>query len=72
MCLSIFPEDYLIKRNILIRLWIAEGFIKENEGRALEEVADVYFNELYNRSLIQEGVRFSDGRIRSCRVHDFL
>ena len=72
MYLSIFPEDHLINRNILIRLWMAEGFLPEIEGRTLEEVGQGYFNELLNRSLIQVGDRYGDDRIRSCRVHDFL
>ena len=71
MYLSLFPEDYLIRRNILVRLWIAEGFVLETEGK-VDEVADGYFNELLNRNLIQVGERFGDGRIRSCRVHDFF
>ncbi|XP_062082949.1 disease resistance protein RPM1-like [Humulus lupulus] len=72
MYVSVFPEDYLIKRNVLIRLWIAEGFIEEAEGRPLEEVANGCFNELINRSLVQVKDRYDDGRIKSCRVHDIL
>ncbi|KAF4357394.1 hypothetical protein F8388_017878 [Cannabis sativa] len=72
MYISLFPEDYLIKRNVLIRLWIAEGFIEEMEGRTLEEVANGCFNELLNRSLCQVNERYRDGRIKSCRVHDIL
>lgn len=34
----IFPEDYLIQRGRLIRLWIAEGFVElQNSGTTLEE-----------------------------------
>ncbi|XP_062096018.1 disease resistance protein RPM1-like [Humulus lupulus] len=72
MYLSLFPEDYSIKPNVLIRLWIAEGFIEEIEGRTLEEVANGCFNELLNRSLAQVNNRYSDGRVKSCRVHDIL
>ncbi|XP_062094705.1 disease resistance protein RPM1-like [Humulus lupulus] len=72
MYLSLFLEDYSIKRNVLIRLWIAEGFIEEIEGRTLEEVANGCFNELLNRSLAQVNDRYSDGRVKSCRVHDIL
>ncbi|XP_062093366.1 disease resistance protein RPM1-like [Humulus lupulus] len=72
MYLSFFPEDYSIKRHVLIRLWIAEGFIEESEGRTLEEVANGCFNELLNRSLAQVNDRYSDGRVKSCRVHDIL
>ncbi|PON93245.1 NB-ARC domain, LRR domain containing protein [Trema orientale] len=72
MYLSIFPEDYSITRNILIRLWVGERFVQEMEGRTSEEVGECYFNELLNRSLIQVDERYRDGRIKSCRVHDIL
>ncbi|PON61949.1 NB-ARC domain, LRR domain containing protein [Parasponia andersonii] len=72
MYLSIFPEDYSITRNVLIRLWVGERFVKEKEGRSSEEVGECYFNELLNRSLIQADERYRDGRIKSCRVHDIL
>ncbi|XP_062093377.1 disease resistance protein RPM1-like [Humulus lupulus] len=72
MYLSLFPEDYSIKLTVLIRLWIAEGFIEEIEGRTLEEVANGCFNELLNRSLAQVYDRYDDVRVKSCRVHDIL
>ncbi|KAF8390905.1 hypothetical protein HHK36_023204 [Tetracentron sinense] len=69
---SIFPEDYLIERTRLIRVWMAEGFVQEQGHIAAEEVADHYLNELIDRSLIQ-AVEVSDyGRVRECRVHDLM
>ncbi|KAM7256909.1 hypothetical protein ACFE04_012650 [Oxalis oulophora] len=70
--LSVFPEDHQIGRLILIRLWVAEGFVKVEEGKTNEEVADDYFRELLKRNLIQVGVTTTDGRVKTCRVHDFL
>ncbi|KAM7258282.1 hypothetical protein ACFE04_014023 [Oxalis oulophora] len=70
--LSVFPEDHQIGRLILIRLWVAEGFVKVKEGKTLEEVAEDYFNELLKRSLIQVAMTTTDGRVKTCRVHDIL
>ncbi|KAF7849690.1 hypothetical protein BT93_L0376 [Corymbia citriodora subsp. variegata] len=70
--LSIFPRSYLISCGRLIRLWIAEGFVDQKEGKTLEEVAQDYLYELINRSLIEVAVKRGDGRIEYCRVHDFL
>ena len=50
--LSVFPEDYLIKRMKLIRLWIVERFVEEKQGFTMEEVAEEYLNELVNRSFL--------------------
>lgn len=70
--LSIFPEDYLIQRMRLIRLWIAEGFIEAKEGKTIEDVAEDYLKELLNRNLIQVAETTPDGRVKTLRVHDLL
>ncbi|KAF8410445.1 hypothetical protein HHK36_002974 [Tetracentron sinense] len=80
---GLFPEDFEIPREKLIRLWVAEGFIQqgdETEGSSIqqgdetmEDVAEDYLNELIDRSLIQVAKRSQD-RIEEChvRVHDLL
>jgi hypothetical protein len=70
--LGVFPEDYEIKRDRLIRRWIAEGFITTEGGQDMEEIGECYFNELINRSMIQPvGIQY-DGRADACRVHDMI
>uniref|UniRef100_A0A0D3F408 Rx N-terminal domain-containing protein n=1 Tax=Oryza barthii TaxID=65489 RepID=A0A0D3F408_9ORYZ len=44
--LSIFPEDYVIKKKRLLLRWIAEGFVMEKRGLTLFEVAESYYDEL--------------------------
>ena len=70
--LNIFPEFHAIETWRLIRLWIAEGFVNGEDGKTLEEVADSYLKELLNRSLIQVVEKTSDGRMKTCRMHDLL
>ncbi|XP_050208648.1 disease resistance protein RPM1-like [Mercurialis annua] len=72
MYFSIFPADDSIEHARLVRLWIAEGFVKEKEGMTLEEVAEGYLNELIKRSLVQVVDTTTDGRVKTCRVHDIL
>ncbi|RWW58950.1 hypothetical protein BHE74_00034156 [Ensete ventricosum] len=69
---SLFPEDYLIGRNRLIRLWVAEGFVKERRERSMEEVAEDYLNQLVGRCLLQVTHTNESGRVRFCRVHDLI
>nr|TKS01274.1 uncharacterized protein D5086_0000177570 [Populus alba] len=69
---SIFPAGNPIERMKLIRLWIAEGFVEGKEGMTLEEVADDYLNELIKRSLVRVVEATSDGRVKTCRIHDLL
>ncbi|XP_073009439.1 LOW QUALITY PROTEIN: disease resistance protein RPM1-like [Typha latifolia] len=50
---SMFPEDYLLPKKRLTRLWIGEGFVQERGCNTLEEVAEDCLNELIKRSLLQ-------------------
>ncbi|XP_044466361.1 disease resistance protein RPM1-like [Mangifera indica] len=70
--LSIFPENLSIEPMRLVRLWTAEGFVEAKEGKTQEEVAEEYLSELLNRSLMQVAETTSDGRVKACRIHDFL
>ncbi|GMN32156.1 hypothetical protein TIFTF001_044656, partial [Ficus carica] len=49
---SSFPNNTLITSDDLSKLWIAEGFIKEERGETLEEVAEEYLHELIQRNLV--------------------
>ncbi|GMY36617.1 disease resistance protein RPM1-like [Fagus crenata] len=69
---GMFPEDCIINCARLIRLWIAEGFVREKLGQTLEDVAKDYLNQLIHRSLVQVGMFDDFGRARTCRVHDML
>uniref|UniRef100_A0A0A9D5E6 NB-ARC domain-containing protein n=1 Tax=Arundo donax TaxID=35708 RepID=A0A0A9D5E6_ARUDO len=70
--LSVFPEDYEIKRGPLVRRWAAEGFIGGMHKSNLEEVAGNYFDEFIGRSIITPTHIDSSGKVRSCRVHDMM
>lgn len=70
---SLFPEDYAIKRNQIIRLWIAEGFVKERvPDITIEEVAEEYLTELSRRSLLQVVGRNAYGRPKKFQMHDLV
>lgn len=64
---GIFPEDYSIDKLRVCRMWVAEGFLKEEaEGMTSEEVAEEYLNELIQRNLV------SLSRDGTCSVHDMM
>ncbi|XP_031249785.1 putative disease resistance RPP13-like protein 3 isoform X2 [Pistacia vera] len=69
--LGVFPEDFEFFIEKAIRLLVAEGFIREDDDRVMEEVAKNNLDELINRSLIQiENI--CRGRVETCRIHDLL
>ncbi|PHT75149.1 hypothetical protein T459_18671 [Capsicum annuum] len=66
--LGIFPEDSEISVKKLVRLWIAEGFLKL-EGD-LEEAAENRLQDLVDTCLTLASQKSADGRkIKTCRVH---
>ncbi|KAL5577994.1 hypothetical protein UlMin_019693 [Ulmus minor] len=71
---SLFPEDHEINVEELIRLWIAEGFVKPSKNRlvSLEEVGYGYFVDLLWRSFFQEVEKDEQGAIISCKMHDLM
>ncbi|KAM1054463.1 hypothetical protein ACFX2I_001808 [Malus domestica] len=69
---GIFPEDHSVSCIRLVRLWIAEGFVKPKRGKTLEEVGEEYLIELIHRSLVQVSEVYIHGKARGCRVHDLL
>ncbi|XP_006647006.2 disease resistance protein RPM1-like [Oryza brachyantha] len=69
---SMFPQDYVFNRELLLKLWIVEGFVKQRGTSTLEEVADGYFIELIQQSMMQLVENDEIGRVVSCRMHDIM
>nr|AEW48209.1 disease resistance protein RGH5 [Solanum huancabambense] len=67
---AIFAEDEWIFVNKLVELWSVEGFLNEEEGKSIEEVATTCINELIDRSLIFIHNFSFRGTIESCGMHD--
>ncbi|KAH6781317.1 hypothetical protein C2S51_006610 [Perilla frutescens var. frutescens] len=70
--LGLFPEDHQIEISQLIKLWVAEGFIKAKSGKSLEEVAESYVRELVVRNLLIVGELRTNKKLKSCKVHDVI
>lgn len=49
---SLYPEDWIMRRDDLINYWIAEGFVEEQEDQLLEDIAEEYYYELMCRNLL--------------------
>ncbi|CAA2991490.1 late blight resistance homolog R1A-10 [Olea europaea subsp. europaea] len=68
--MGIFPEDFEIKVKVLTKLWVAEGILKPACSKTLEYVGEEYFLDLAHRSLILVQRKGSNGKIKTCRIHD--
>ncbi|CAO2140999.1 unnamed protein product [Urochloa humidicola] len=70
--LGMYPEDYTIMKNDLVRQWIAEGFVSSIHGLDAEDIAGSYFNELINKNMIQPVLTDYNDEVISCKVHDLM
>ncbi|KAF0918163.1 hypothetical protein E2562_023102 [Oryza meyeriana var. granulata] len=69
---SLFPQNYPLSRESLVKLWTAEGFITKRGSSTLEEVADEYLMELVRGSLLQLLETDEIGRVAFCKMHDIV
>ncbi|KAL8467096.1 hypothetical protein ACS0TY_035977 [Phlomoides rotata] len=67
-----YPEDHQMRVSLLTKLWIAEGFLKPDRSKSLEETAEEYLEDLVNRSLFLVTKRKSNGRIKFVGIHDLM
>ncbi|KAL8529856.1 hypothetical protein ACS0TY_007059 [Phlomoides rotata] len=70
--MGIFPEDDEISVSTLVKLWVAEGFLKPSKTQCLEEVAEVCLNNLVDMNLVQVRKWRWNGKIKTCSIHDLL
>ncbi|PHU11182.1 hypothetical protein BC332_18112 [Capsicum chinense] len=67
-----FPAETAIRVQLLVNLWIAEGFLTTGKQKTFENYAEECLEDLVNRSLVIVKQRKSNGRVKSCAVHDIL
>ncbi|CAN6363686.1 unnamed protein product [Urochloa humidicola] len=67
---AMFSEDGIIYRHDIVRMWVAEGFIDEQDGKLLEDTAEEYYDELIYRNLLQPD--YLRANLSKCTMHDLL
>ncbi|KAK4486752.1 hypothetical protein RD792_006671 [Penstemon davidsonii] len=68
---SIFPKDEQINTKLLIQLWMAEGFLRDNEND-MESRGNKVCEILLQHSFFQEAVKDETGIITYCKMHDLV
>ncbi|XP_058108920.1 putative disease resistance protein RGA3 [Magnolia sinica] len=68
---SIFPKDWEIEKDKIVKLWVAQGFIGSDTSKDMEEIGGGYFDDLLKRSLLQDAVMVDD-KIFECKMHDLV
>ncbi|XP_074320206.1 disease resistance protein RGA2-like isoform X2 [Silene latifolia] len=70
---ALFPKDYKFETDMLIDLWMAEGFvIPSGKTQCLEELCHEYLMQLLQRCFFQDITRDEWGSISSFKMHDLM
>ncbi|XP_074320208.1 putative disease resistance protein RGA3 isoform X4 [Silene latifolia] len=70
---ALFPKDYIFETDMLIDLWMAEGFvIPSSKTQCLEEVCHEYLMQFLQRCFFQDITRDEWGSISSFKMHDLM
>nr|UBY07551.1 NBS-LRR disease resistance protein [Dasypyrum villosum] len=74
---ALFPKDYEMQKDMLIQLWMANGFIQEEGTMDLTQKAEFIFHELLWRSFLQEmkvkdDIYYGVYETIVCKMHDLM
>ncbi|KAL9247928.1 hypothetical protein vseg_021305 [Gypsophila vaccaria] len=70
---ALFPKDFVIKKDMLISLWIAQGYVVPlDNDQSIEDAAEEYFSILLRKCFFQDTELNGYGEIVSCKIHDLM
>uniref|UniRef100_A0A0E0ENK5 Uncharacterized protein n=1 Tax=Oryza meridionalis TaxID=40149 RepID=A0A0E0ENK5_9ORYZ len=73
---AIFPQDYEMVKDELIQLWMANGFIQEEETMDLTHKGEMIFHDLVWRSFLQDvkekRIHYYECDSIVCKMHDLM
>uniref|UniRef100_A0A6N2ML58 NB-ARC domain-containing protein n=1 Tax=Salix viminalis TaxID=40686 RepID=A0A6N2ML58_SALVM len=68
---AMFPKDYVMSRDELVKMWMAQGYLKETSSRDMEVVGEQYFQVLAARSFFQDIKEYGREDLRF-KMHDIV
>lgn len=69
---AIFPKDSEIMKDELIYLWMANGFISSRKNLKAEDVGNMVWNELFQKSFFQDIKLVDNSEDISFKMHDIV
>lgn len=72
---AIFPRDYVIEKDWLIKLWMAQGFLGECDqhlGRHMAEIGGKYFKSLEEHHFFHEFEKDEKGTLIRCKLRSYV
>ncbi|XP_061981095.1 putative disease resistance RPP13-like protein 1 [Populus nigra] len=67
---AIFPKDYSFRKDELVLLWMAEGFVVHSVADEMEKAGAKYFDDLLSRSFFQQSSASPSSFVMHDLMHD--
>ncbi|KAL6658498.1 hypothetical protein ACP70R_004084 [Stipagrostis hirtigluma subsp. patula] len=67
-----YPKNLSLRADQIVRMWTAEGFIKPQKDKTMEQLGHSYLKELVSRCLVEMEDINEHGEITLVRVHNRL
>ncbi|KAM0847783.1 hypothetical protein ACQ4PT_054807 [Festuca glaucescens] len=67
-----YPSNFSHSVDTIVHMWIAEGFIRRQKGKTMEEVGNDYLKELVLRCLVEVEEMNVNGSIKFVKIHRSL
>jgi len=68
---AMFPKDYEMGKDQLVKMWMAQGYLKETPSRDMELVGEEYFQVLVARSFFQD-FQMDEHEGMAFKIHDIV
>ncbi|KAF8733360.1 hypothetical protein HU200_014966 [Digitaria exilis] len=70
--LGIFPNNHPLKRKVVTRRWLAEGYARSESLRGEQDIADENFDKLVDRNIIRPIVTRNNSQVKTCKTHGIM
>jgi len=70
---SLFPKDWEFKKDELIQMWMAQGYLDCSvEGKCMEDVGNHFVNIFLTKSFFQDAILNKAGDVYEFKMHDLM
>ncbi|XP_027335213.1 putative disease resistance protein RGA3 isoform X1 [Abrus precatorius] len=70
---SLYPKDWIIRKDELIQLWMAQGYLKcSTEKQQMEDVGNQFVKMFFMNSFFQDAESNDHGEIICFKMHDLI
>lgn len=70
--LGIFPNNHPLKRKVITRRWLAEGYARSESPRPEQDIADEHFNKLMDWNIIRPIDTRNNSQVKTFKTHGIM